>query len=103
MACVSGLTSANGAAIAGIRNASDKLDQAAANVARAGFEAEDSVSVSDGARAASRPDTQTGEIATAMVDMRVAKYQQAASVAVLRTSDEMTTDLLTLGGAKKGG
>ena len=104
MACVSGpssaSTSASSAAIAGIRNASDKMDQAAATVARAGFEAEDTVSVSDGARSAPKSGTETGQIASAMVDMRVAKYQQAASVAVLRTNDDMTKDLLSLGRSK---
>ncbi len=102
--CQLSAASASNSAIAGIRNASDKLDQAAADVARAGFQTEDRASLSDAARAprdSAAGGTETGRLAGAMVDMRVAKYQQAASIAVLRTSDEMTKDVLSLGSSSR--
>ena len=85
-------------AIAGIRAASSRLDKAAAKVAAASIPQEDTVSISDGARAAAAGgDTTTHDVASAMIDLRVAKYQNATSIAVLRTTDDVTRDALKIG------
>jgi hypothetical protein len=85
-------------AIAGTRAASLRLDSAAANVMSASAPVDDTVSISDGARTAAQGGGSAGAVATAMVDLRVARYQNAASIAVLHTADDMNRDLLTLGG-----
>jgi hypothetical protein len=97
MAEVSGLSSASCAAISGIRDASRRLDLAAVSVARAGVLGEDTVTLSDKARNASAATQATGDLARAMVDLRVARYQTQSSVAVLRTADDMTRTLEQLG------
>ncbi|HVW25586.1 MAG TPA: hypothetical protein VHC69_09460 [Polyangiaceae bacterium] len=86
-------------ALAGVRAASARLNKAAANVAAASLPQEDTVTISDGARAAAAQggDTSSHDIASAMIDLRVARYQNAASIAVLRTSDEVTEDALKIG------
>ncbi|HEX4338404.1 MAG TPA: hypothetical protein VH062_21005 [Polyangiaceae bacterium] len=83
--------------MAGIRSASDKLAASANTVVSAGLQAQDTVSVSDAARQAASGGGAPASITNALVDLRVARYQSAASIAVLRTGDEMTNDLLTLG------
>jgi hypothetical protein len=85
-------------ALAGVRAASQRLDKAAANVAAASIPREDTVCISDGARAAAASgDTTTHDVASAMIDLRVAKYQNAASIAVLRASDDVTREALKIG------
>lgn len=86
-------------ALAGVRAASERLDNAAANVAAATIPKPDTVTISDGGRAAARggADGSTHDVASAMIDLRVARYQNAASIAVLRSSDEMTRDALKIG------
>jgi len=37
-----------------------------------------------------------------MADLRVSRYQNAMSVAVLRAADDMTVDLVRLGARDKG-
>jgi len=76
----------------GLRAASDKLYRAANSVERGFVETpSDSVSVSREARSAatSEPDVLGG-----LVDLRVARYAAAASLAVLRTADEMSATVL---------
>jgi hypothetical protein len=87
-------------ALAGVRAASERFDKAAANVAAATGPREDTVTISDGARAAaanSGGETGTPDLASAMNDLRVARYQNAASIAVLRTSDDVTREALKIG------
>lgn len=85
-------------ALAGVRAASQRLDTAAANVAAASVPREDSVSISDGARAAAASgEATTHDVASAMIDLRVARYQNAASIAVLRTTDDVSRDALKIG------
>jgi hypothetical protein len=89
--------SATSSALAGIRAASLKLDASAAAVASASLPQGDTVSISAASRSASAGGADAGGIASAMVDLRVARYQNAASVAVLRTADDATRDLLRIG------
>jgi hypothetical protein len=93
--------SARSSALTGIRSASDRLDAAAANIVRETTSwGKDSVSISPDARAAASSASSVGGVggvAEAIVDTRLAKYQNAASVAVLRTADEMTEELVNLG------
>ncbi|HVU03655.1 MAG TPA: hypothetical protein VHE30_17975 [Polyangiaceae bacterium] len=85
-----GLSSAAEYAVSGLRDASDRADRAAEDVATAGFAA-DTVTVSDAARAGAGADDVRG-----LVDLRMARYQFAAQVAVLRTVDEMSEDALSI-------
>ena len=89
-------TNAAASALSGIRAASQKLEKASANVAAASEPTGDHVTISEQARTASQGDAEAG-LTSAMVDLRVARYQNAASVAVLRTSDDMTRDALRIG------
>jgi len=89
--------SAASSALSGIRAASDRLDKSAATVVSAGLEKADTVSLSAESRQAATSGTGTSSIVSGLVDLRVARYQNAASVAVLRSADEMTNDLLSLG------
>jgi hypothetical protein len=91
--------SAAASAVAGIRAASDRLDASAATLASALTppRGEDTVTLSGAARQAATAGGEAGAVAGAMVDMRISRYQTAASVAVLRASDDMTTDLVRLG------
>ena len=90
--------SAVASALSGINAASRKLDASAAKLVTQGLEQGDTVSLSEASRRASAEGGEVGTIASAMVDLRVAKYQNAASVAVLRTSDDMTRDVLSIAG-----
>jgi flagellar hook protein FlgE len=85
-------------ALSGIRAASERLDTAAANVvSEMTGQGADTVSLSAESRAAAGGPERSGDIVQSMTDLRIAKYQNAASIAVLRTSDEMTQELVKLG------
>jgi hypothetical protein len=89
--------SASSSALAGIRAASQRLDSAAASVVSSTVPQSDTVSISGAARAAAQGGGgEAGGIASAMVDLRIARYQSAASVAVLHTADDATADLLRI-------
>lgn len=89
-------SSATSSAVSGIRAASERLDAAAANLAtRSVPRGGDMVSLSAESRAAAVAGP--GDVARDVVDLRIAKYQSAASIAVLRTADEMTRELTSLG------
>ena len=87
------LSTAAASAISGIRRASDEMDQAADAVASSGAAASDTVTISAAARAGQGTDT-----VSALVDMRMARYATAADVSVLRTVDEVSSDLLGIVG-----
>jgi hypothetical protein len=88
--------SAVSSALGGINAASRRLDASAAKVAFQSFQG-DTVAVSDAARQAPSAGSGAGNLASAMVDLRVAKYQAAASVAVLRTANDVSRDVLRIG------
>lgn len=90
-----GLPYASAAAIAGLKNASDQLDRSADTMVASGAGESDTVTLSAGAKAAPGPD----EVG-ALVDMRMARYNAAAQVSVLRTVDEVSSDLLGIVGRK---
>jgi hypothetical protein len=84
--------------MAGIRAASDRLDASAATLSSAVAPvAEDKVTLSGASQQAANAGGEAGAIAGAMVDLRISRYQNAASVAVLRAADDMTMDLVRLG------
>jgi flagellar basal body rod protein FlgF len=91
------LSTASASALSGLRSASDRVDQDASTVAVAGARASDTVNISAAARAGDRMDD-----VSALVDMRIARYQFAAQVKVLRTVDEMSQDVLGLVSPKRG-
>lgn len=90
------LSSAAASAISGLGAASAKIDRAAATVAAAGARASDTVEISDAARKGGGMDD-----VKALVDMRMARYELAAEVRVLRTVDEMSDDLKHLAASRK--
>jgi hypothetical protein len=92
--------SAVSSALGGISAASKRLDASAAKLVSEGLERGDTVSLSEAARQASTGGGEVRSIASAMVDLRIAKYQSAASVAVLRTADDMTRDVLSIAGKR---
>ncbi len=95
---IDGLGAAAASAYAGIRSANARLAGSADTISRAAFPSPDTVTISDEARAAaSGPD----DLVTALTDLRLAPKQTAASVAVLRTLDEMAEDLLSTVGDRK--
>jgi hypothetical protein len=95
---IQGVSSASASAVSGIRAASDRLGTGAANlISEMTRQSSDTVSVSAEGRAALGSGNDTGDVAQSMVDLRMAKYQNAASIAVFRTADEMTRDLVDLG------
>ena len=100
---ISAVPSAAASAVAGIRAASDRLDASAATLATSLTPArtEDTVTLSSASRQAASAGGEAGAVAGAMVDMRISRYQTAASVAVLRASDDMTMDLVRLGARDK--
>lgn len=87
------LSTAAASAISGIRRASDQMDQAAETVAASGVAASDTVTISAGAKAGQGTDE-----VSALVDMRMARYNAAADVSVLRTVDEVSSDILGIVG-----
>jgi flagellar basal body rod protein FlgC len=94
---IQGVSSASASAVSGIRAASERLETGAANlISEMTRQTSDTVSVSAEGRAALGSGSDTG-VAQSMVDLRMAKYQNAASIAVFRTADEMTRDLVDLG------
>jgi hypothetical protein len=95
---ISAVPSAATSALAGIRAASERLDASAATLSSA-VEPQrgDTVTLSAASRRAASSGGEAGAIAGAIVDSRIAKYQNAASISVLRTADDMTADLLRLG------
>lgn len=92
-----GLPSAAASAVSGLRRASEQIDRAAVTVAEAGIALSDTVSISSGAREDPAPDA-----VSALIDMRMARYNAAAQVAVLRTVDEVSSDVLGIIGRKHG-
>ena len=87
---IDGIGAAAASAYAGIRDANSRLAGSAATIATAAHRS-DTVTLSDEARADSgaQPD-----LASALTDLRLAPQQAKASVAVLRTLDEMSEELL---------
>jgi hypothetical protein len=95
---IQSVRSASASALSGIRAASDRLNAGAASlISQMTKQNGDTVSVSAEGRAAVGSGGDTGDIAQSVVDLRMAKYQNAASITVLRTADEMTQDLVNLG------
>jgi hypothetical protein len=94
---IQGVPSASASAVSGIRAASDRLAGAANLISAMTRQSSDTVAVSAEGRAALGSGSDTGDIAQGVVDVRMAKYQNAASIAVFRTADEMTRDLVNLG------
>jgi hypothetical protein len=88
---IAGLGTTAAAAYAGIRNANARLAGAAETISRAGTPAADTVTISDAARAARGPE---GDLVSALTDLTLAPQRSAAAVAVLRTLDEVSEDLL---------
>ena len=101
---LSAVPSAACSAVAGIRAASDRLDASAAALSSATtpVAAEDTVTLSSASRQAASGAGEASAVAGAMVDLRVSRYQNAMSVAVLRAADDMTTDLVRLGARDRG-
>jgi hypothetical protein len=90
------LSTAAASAISGIRRASDQMDQAAETVAASGVAASDTVTISADAKAGQGTDA-----VSALVDMRMARYAAAADVSVLRTVDEVSSDILGIVGRRR--
>src|SRR5262249_29429614 len=101
---ISSVSSVAASAVTGIRAASRRMDNAAATLSSAVSPppAGDTVTISAASRQAAAGGGESGAVAGAMIDLRVAKYQSAAQVAVLHTADDMTSDLLSLGSSKGG-
>jgi hypothetical protein len=95
---IEGLGAAAASAYAGIRNANARLAASAATIAQASLPSADTVTISDAARAAGTPG---GDLVGALTELRLAPQQTAASVAVLRTFDELSKDLLRTFGERK--
>jgi hypothetical protein len=90
--------------LAGLNEASNGFDRSAAQVARlagAPSAAESAATVrispeARGANATQDSDT-TGDLESAVVDTRIAKYAFIANLKVLQTGDEMSKELSKLG------
>jgi hypothetical protein len=93
---IDGLGAAAASAYAGIRNANARLARSADTISRAALPSPDTVTISPEARAASGQD----DLVSALTDLRLAPQQSKASVAVLRTLDEMSEELLNTVGEK---
>jgi hypothetical protein len=90
------VSSASASALSGIRAASSRLNVGAGKlVSQTTLQHNDTVSVSEEGRVAAG--SGSDDIAQGVVDLRLAKYQNAASIAVFRTADEMAQDLVNLG------
>ena len=98
MSKIDGLGSAAASAYAGIRKANERLAASAATIAQSSVPAADTVTISDAARTARSPE---GDLVGALTDLTLAPHQTEASVAVLRTIDEVTEDLLRTFGERK--
>jgi hypothetical protein len=107
---ISGISSALGSAVGGVRHATDRFAIASAQVTKAAALG----AGEGGSDQASGPDTATfssaalamlggagapeGDLAQAFVDQSLAKNELAANVRVINTADDMMKDLLSLGG-----
>jgi hypothetical protein len=89
MSRIDGIGTAAASAYAGIRDANSRVAGAATTIAKAS--SADTVTISDAARAASGSQ---GDLVSALTDLRLAPKQTAASVAVLRTLDEVSEEIL---------
>ena len=98
MSKIDGLGTAAASAYAGIRNANQRVAGAAATIAQTSLPSADTVTISDASRAAAQPQ---GDLVSALTDLRLAPKQTAASVAVLRTLDEISEELLRSVGERK--
>jgi hypothetical protein len=94
MSAIGAIPSVASSGLSGIQQASARVDKAASEVASASLAGSDTVSISDAAR--NGGSSATPSIEGALGDLRIAKYQNAASIAVLKTGDQMTQDLLKL-------
>jgi hypothetical protein len=95
---IAGLGTTAAAAYAGIRNANARLSGAAETISRAGTPAADTVTISAAARAGRASE---GDLVSALTDLTAAPHQSAAAVAVLRTLDQVSEDLLDSVGGRK--
>lgn len=87
---VSGIMSALRAAAGGVQSAHQRAADAAVEIDRAGrFEVQDTVSISG----AKPPEGPPPDMVRGMVDLRIARYQQTASLAVLETASEMSREV----------
>jgi hypothetical protein len=101
MAEMRAIPSASASALTSLRGASNRLDSAAATISATGaIENNDTVSLSTAARNAGQHGNEGGneggDFPQAVVDLRVARYQASASIAVLRTVDAVSRDLLDI-------
>lgn len=89
-------------ALSGLTAASNSVDRAAAQVTRFAEAPSFSspaatVQISPEARASAAQNSDTtGDLATALVNMNVAKYAFVANLKVVQAGDDMTRDLLKL-------
>jgi hypothetical protein len=98
MSRIDGIGAAAASAYAEIRDAGSRLAGSAATIASASLPAADTVTISDAARAAGGSQ---GDLVSALTELSLAPKQTAASVAVLRTIDEMSEELLRTFGERK--
>jgi hypothetical protein len=95
---IDGLGAAAASAYAGIQKANERLAGSAATISRALLPSTDTVTISEAARAAQSSEA---DLVSSLTDLTLAPQQTAASVAVLRTVDEVTDDLLRTVGERK--